>query len=151
MLEYLIIFILGGLPISEIRGAIIYGLSQNLNIGAVFLFGALGNIIAIPIIFFALEKLNLIKLAKKLFGKTAYKKIEKNKPLLDKWGELALLIFIALPLPITGAWMGSLIATLLKMDKKKSFAVIIIGILIAGLITLGVTQGAITGFSMLTR
>jgi uncharacterized membrane protein len=135
MIDYIIVFILGMLPISEIRGAIIYGMGTNLNFPLVFLLGALGNIIIIPIIFFALEKLKLINLAKKLFGKKMYQKIEKNQKHIDKWGELALLIFIAIPAPVTGGWTGALIATLLKMDKKKSFIVITLGIIIAGLIT----------------
>jgi uncharacterized membrane protein len=135
MIDYIIVFILGMLPISEIRGAIIYGMGTNLNFPLVFLLGALGNIIIIPIIFFALEKLKLINLAKKLFGKKMYQKIEKNQKHIDKWGELALLIFVAIPAPVTGGWTGALIATLLKMDKKKSFIVITLGIIIAGLIT----------------
>jgi uncharacterized membrane protein len=135
MLNYLIVFILGMMPVSEIRGAIIYGLGMNLNFASVFLLGALGNIIAIPIIFFTLEKLHFLTLAKRLFGKKMYAKIEKNQKSLDKWGELALLLFVAIPLPITGAWTGTFIATLLEMDKKKSWIVISIGIIIAGIIT----------------
>ncbi len=146
LLKYLMVFILGGLPFSEIRGSIIYGLSANLNVFAVFLIGATANIIAIPVIFFALDKLKLIKLAKKLFGKKAYAKIEKNEKILNRWGELALLLFVAIPLPVTGAWMASLIAFLLEMDKKKSFIVISVGIIIAGIITLVVSQSIINGY-----
>jgi len=147
--NYILVFILGGLPISEIRGAIIYGLGANLNIPLTFLLGAIGNMLAVPLIFFALDRLKLIRLAKKLFGRRAYATIEKNKARLDRWGELALLMFVAIPLPITGAWMGSLIASMLEMDKKKSFVVISLGIIIAGLITLGVGQGVLMGLTSL--
>ena len=150
MLEnYFWVFILSGLPISEIRGAILYGLGLNLNMTAVFLIGAAGNMLAVPIIFFALEKLNFIGLAKKLFGRKAYQKIEKHRDKLEKWEELALLLFTAIPFPVTGAWTATLIATLLEMNKKKAFLVIAIGIIIAGLITLGVAQGLITGINTL--
>jgi uncharacterized membrane protein len=149
MIEYLMVFILGGFPIAEIRGAIIYGLAMNLNMYYVFAIGALGNIIAIPIIFFVLEKLKLIHLAKRLFGKRTYDKIEKHQKSIDKWGELALLLFVAIPLPFTGGWTGAFAATLLKMNKKKSFAVITLGILIAGIITWAVAEGIITGLSIL--
>ncbi|MBT3582951.1 small multi-drug export protein [Candidatus Woesearchaeota archaeon] len=147
MFEYLMVFILGGFPIAEIRGAIIYGMAMNLNMYYVFAIGALGNIIAVPIIFFALEKLKFIHLAKKLFGNKTYIKIEKHQKAIDKWGELALLIFTAIPAPMTGAWTASLIAVLLKMNKKKSFVVITLGILIAGTVTWAVATGIITGLS----
>jgi uncharacterized membrane protein len=143
MLEYLLVFLLGGFPILEIRGAVIYGLSMGLNPYNVLLFGALGNIIAVPIIFFALEKLDMLELAKKLFGKKVFLKIEKNKKHLDRWGELALLLFVAIPAPMTGGWTGTFVATLLGLNKKKSFVVISIGIIIAGIITMVITQGAI--------
>ena len=147
MLEYLIVFILGGFPIAEIRGAIVYGLAMNLNIYYVFALGAIGNIIAIPIIFFVLEKMKLIGLAKRLFGKKTYAQIDKHKDAIDKWGEFALLLFVAIPLPFTGGWTGAFAATLLKMDKKKSFLVITLGILIAGLITMAVAQGILAGLN----
>ena len=83
MLEhYLMVFILGGFPIAEIRGAIIYGLAINLNMYYVFALGALGNIIAIPIIFFALEKLHFLNLATKLFGKRTFAKITSSRTCL---------------------------------------------------------------------
>jgi uncharacterized membrane protein len=149
MLNYLIVFLLGGFPILEIRGAIIYGLSIGLNPYYVLLFGAIGNILAVPIIFFALKKLNMLDLAKKLFGKKVFIKIEKNKKHLDKWGELALLLFVAIPAPMTGGWTGTFVATLLDLNKKKSFVVISIGIIIAGIITLIITQSAINGAQLL--
>jgi uncharacterized membrane protein len=149
MLNYLIVFLLGGFPILEIRGAILYGLGMGLNPYYVLLVGALGNIIAIPIIFFALKKLNMLGLAKKLFGEKIFRKIEKNKKHLDKWGELALLLFVAIPAPMTGGWTAAFVATLLELDKKKSFVVITVGIFIAGIITLFVAQSAINGASML--
>ncbi len=147
--DYLIVFILGGMIFSEIRGSILYGLGANLNIPLVFLVGALGNMLAVIVIFLLLERLNFLPLAKRLFGKKVYARIEKNKKRLEKWEELALLFFVAIPLPITGAWTGSLVAILLEMNKKKAFVVISIGIIIAGLITLGVAQGFITGVNFL--
>ncbi|MBT3940472.1 small multi-drug export protein [Candidatus Woesearchaeota archaeon] len=152
MLEhYLMILILGGFPIAEVRGSIIYAAALNINLWHAFAIGAIGNIIAIPIIFLVLGRLNLLSLAKRLFGKRTYLKIEKHQHHIDRWGVLALLIFVAIPLPFTGGWTGAFVATLLKMDKKKSFLVIALGILIAGLITIAAVQSTITGLTILNQ
>lgn len=62
------------------------------------------------------------------------KKAKKLEPQIDKYGYIALALFVAVPLPITGAWTGSLITWLLALNRKKSFAAIALGVLIAGII-----------------
>jgi uncharacterized membrane protein len=133
--DYLILTGLAIVPISEARGAVLYGLSAGLNPTAVFLISFLANALTIPLVFWFLQQANFLGLAKKLFGKRAYAYVEKNKPSIDKWGELALFAFVAVPLPMTGGWMGALIATMLNMDKKKALLAIIIGILVSTAIT----------------
>jgi len=133
--EYLILTGLAVAPISEARGAVLYGLSTGLNPVAIFLIAFVANALTIPVVFWFLQQANFLGLAKKLFGKSAYTYIEKNKLAIDKWGELALFAFVAVPLPMTGGWMGALIATILNMDKKKALIAIIVGILVSTAIT----------------
>jgi len=131
MLEYLILAILAALPISEARGAIIYGLGVGIDPAAAFILAVLLNILMIPILFWVLRQAHFRQLAYKLFGKRMQEKIEKNKDTLNKYGILGLLIFVAVPLPVTGAWTGTFIANILKLNQRKSFIVISIGVIIA--------------------
>ncbi len=139
--KYLVVFLLGMAPISEARGAIIMGISLGLNPMMVFLLGLIANILVIPILFYFLKVARLNDLALKLFGARTMKKIEKNRKKFEVFGELALILFVAIPLPMTGAWTGVLIAHILKFNKRRSFAVISAGVLIASLIVLTSTLG----------
>lgn len=149
--EYIVVLILGLLPISETRGAIIYGLGMNLNIFAVFLISVGANILTVPVIFWILKKWRFLDIAKKIFGKRIFNKIERNRERLEKWEELSLFAFVAIPAPFTGAWTGAFIATLLEMDKKKAFLVISLGVIFAALVTLAVSLGLISGFQFLNN
>ena len=131
MWKYLILIVLAALPISEVRGAIIYGLSMGIDPAAVFVLAVLINILMIPIIFWVLRQANFRKLADQLFGKKMQEKIKKNKNVLNKYGIIGLLVFVAVPLPVTGAWTGTFIAEILKLNRRKSFIVISIGVIIA--------------------
>lgn len=141
MNPYLILAILAAVPISEVRGAIIYGLSSGLNAYVVLVLSILMNIAIVPVLFVALKQARLKEIAHKLFGKLMSEKITKHKDKLDRYGELALLAFVAVPLPVTGAWTGTFIANILDMDKKKSIMVISLGVIIAGIIMFLGTSG----------
>lgn len=134
MLKYLILMVLAALPVSEARGAIIYGLGAGINPAVVFIISVLINIAVIPVIFWFLQLAHFRQLADKLFGRKMQEKIEKNKATLNKYGIFGLLIFVAAPLPVTGAWTGTFIAEILKLNRKKSFIVISIGVLIAAML-----------------
>ena len=140
-LHYLILAGLAAAPISEVRGAIPYGLGIGLNSYWVFALAVLTNIAVVPFLFFILKQTHFKELAHNLFGKTMSKKINKHKKFLDTYGELALLAFVAVPLPITGAWTGTFMANALGMNEKKSILVISLGVVIAGTITFLVTSG----------
>ena len=118
-------------PISEVRGAIIYGLGTGIDPSAVIVLSVLINILMIPILFWILRQAKFRKLADRLFGKKMQEKIEKNKDALNKYGIIGLLLFVAVPLPITGAWTGTFIAEILKLHRRKSFIVISAGVVIA--------------------
>lgn len=146
IIKYILVFLLGLAPISEVRGAIIFGISSGLNPVAVFFIGLIANILIIPVIFYVLTLARFNDLALKLFGKRTINKIDKNKERFEVYEEIALLLFVAIPLPMTGAWTAALIAHILKFDKLKSIIVISIGATIAGIIVFLSTIGV---FSLL--
>jgi len=137
-------------PISELRGGIPYALSQGFGIQKAFFVCALANILIVIFIFLFLASLHKFFLEfvwyRKSFGyliKRMQKKSVKVEKSRGKWGYLALCIFVAIPLPITGAWTGALIAWLLGWNKIKSFFSIALGVLIAGVVVSLVSLGII--------
>jgi len=138
ILDYLILLALSSAPFTEARGGVVYGLASGLTPELAFSVAVLANIVVIPIIFWALEISHLNSLAVYLFGKKMARKIDTHSKKLEKYGELALLAFVAIPLPVTGAYTGTLIASLLRFNKWESFLVISAGVIISAFIaTLG--------------
>ncbi len=134
MIEYLITWVMAMAPISEARGAILYGLSAGLDPGVVLTTSIFFNCLAVPIIFWFLDKSHFHDLAMRLFGKKMKAKIDRNKKRFEIYEELALLLFVAVPLPVTGAWTGVFIANILGLDRKKALPVIFLGVVIASVI-----------------
>ena len=102
-----------------------------------FIISFIGNILPIPFILLLINK--IFELLKKIpYVKVPIiwleEKTLKKKDKIDKYGVWGLLFFVAIPLPGTGGWTGALLASLLHLDRKKSFGVIAIGVFIAGLI-----------------
>lgn len=136
--DWLVVFIISIFPVLECRLGMftaIVLLEMNPFVGFVISF--LGNILPIPFILLLINQ--IFELLKKIPGisKPVYwleNKTLKKRDKIDKYGIWGLLIFVAIPLPGTGGWTGALLASLLHLDKKKSFGVICIGVFIAGLI-----------------
>lgn len=152
ILKYLITFFLAMCPIIEIRGAIPVGVGLGLSYFESFVVGFFGNII--PIYFIVkyagpiFEVLGKIKLFKKIIdfaSERATKKIEENKR-LQTFTALGLYLFVAVPLPGTGIWVGSLIANFLHVPPKKAVPPLILGVLTAGAIVLIATGSVVTIF-----
>lgn len=149
-------FLLTLVPIIELRGglplAIIYASENQIPIWLVFINIILLNILLIFFIFYFLDKLHKyfmkIKNYEKLFNKYIIKTQKRiNKIKNHKRGEfIALLLFVSIPLPGTGAWSGCLIAWLLGLDRKKSILAISSGVFIAGLIILLISLGFLNLF-----
>ena len=139
--------ILSFLPIVELRGGIPFAILSGLNPWYSFLLCVCVNILITPFVFFFLDKLHCKLIKYKFYKKTvnvilkkAEKRSKKIKKKINKYSLLALAIFVAIPLPGTGAWTGSIISWLLKLNRKKSFLAISLGVIIAGLlITLALT------------
>jgi uncharacterized membrane protein len=157
-LRLLYAIILSILPISELRGGlplgILYAIDNKIPIILIFLAIVFVNILGFFFAFFFLDNIHhlfmKIKIYKKLFEKYALKlqkRADKFEKSYKNLGFLALMIFVAIPLPGTGAWTGALISWFLGLDRKKSMIYISLGVLIAGLIVLLGTLGVIKIFS----
>ena len=145
IIKYLITFIVSMTPIIELRGAIPIAVGMNLSYLEAFLISFIGNII--PIFFIVkyigpiFKLLSKFKIFKKIIdwaSNRATKKIEESDK-LQNYTALGLFLFVAIPLPGTGAWVGSLIANFLHMPVKKAFWPIAAGVLTAGIIILAGT------------
>ncbi len=158
MNQLLIGVILSLLPITELRGglplAINYALKNNLPLLPIFTLIVLLNILVIFLIFFFLDFLHdsfmKIYLYKKIFNfyvKRVRKRVDKVEKRMPSLGYFALTLFVSIPLPVTGAWTGCLIAWLLGLEKKKSIPAIALGVLIAGIIILLASLGIINLFN----
>lgn len=158
MNQLLLSIILTLLPVSELRGglpiAINYAIKNNLSIFPIFLMILSLNILVIFLIFLFLdffhEKLLKIKIYNRLFNiyiKKIRKKVDKFEKSYSTYGFLALTLFVAVPLPATGAWTGVLLAWLLGLERKKSIFSISLGVVVAGLIVLIASLGIIKLFS----
>ncbi len=135
----LCVFFCSLLPIIECRGAIPLGFALGLPWWQTFLLSVAGNILPVPfILLFIRAILNyLVKSRVKLFsrfGNWLEEKVEKNKGKIEKYSYLGVMIFVAVPFPGTGAWTGTLIASVLKLDPKKCFLAALAGVLIASTI-----------------
>ena len=157
-LRLLYAIVLSFLPISELRGglplAILYAIDNKIPIVLIFLAIVLVNILGFFFAFFFLDNIHYLfmknKFYKKLFEKYALKlqkKANKFEKSYKNLGFLALMIFVAIPLPGTGAWTGALVSWFLGLNRKKSLIYISLGVLIAGIIVLLGTLGVIRIFS----
>ncbi len=137
----LITFLVSMVPIVELRGAIPIGLGMGLPLATTYALCIVGNMLPVPFIFFFARKVLLWGCDKPVIGNFftyCVKKGEKGgKALQEKAGRglfLALLIFVGIPLPGTGAWTGTLAASFLDMDFKSSVIAVMGGVLMAGII-----------------
>jgi len=145
-LGLLTVFLLSVLPISELRGAIPYGLLTGINPVVVVVLAVLANILVIPIVFFFLDYLHhhfmRVSIYNNLFGKFIERTRHRAHKHVSKFGYLGLTLFVAIPLPITGAYTGTVAAWLFGMDRKKSILALSLGVVIAGVV---VTTIVLTG------
>ncbi len=140
-LKYLIVFLISMVPLIELRGAIPYAVAFQLPLLPSYITAILGNMLPVPFIFFFARKVlewgKDKKLTKKFFTFCLEKGNKGGKKLQEKAGRnvyLALFLFVGIPLPGTGAWTGTLAASLLNLDFKKSVIAIMGGVVLAGII-----------------
>jgi uncharacterized membrane protein len=148
-------FILSIVPATELRASLPIGITVlGLDPWVAFFFAVLGNVIPMIIIFLLLPPTVMFcekrsKTCKRIFDNYFYALEKKHKERYDTWGALALVLFVSIPLPGSGAWTGSVLAVLFGIEKKYSIPAILAGITLSGLIVLGITQGALGVLSFL--
>ena len=132
----IIVFIVSLLPILELRGGIIAGYALGMEWLPTFIIAFIGNILPVPFILLFIEFIfrQLKKTPLRKIVNWCEQKAMSKSDSIQKYAYWGIFIFVAIPLPGTGAWTGSLIAALLKMDPKKAFPFIALGVLVAGII-----------------
>ncbi len=132
----LVVFIVSLLPILECRGGLIVAALLGVDMKVAIPICIIGNVLPVPFILLFLK--NVLNWLKKTKLKWFATKIElhaaKKSSLMEKGEFLGLLLFVGIPLPGTGAWTGSAVATLFGMDKKRSIPAILLGVLMATVI-----------------
>ncbi|GHU53046.1 transporter [Clostridia bacterium] len=132
-----LVFIVSLFPILELRGGIIAAAIVNLPMWKAILISLAGNALPIPFILLFIIKIMQWMKKIKLFRPLIIwveKKAAKHSGVINKYGVWGLVLFVGIPLPGTGAWTGALIAALLKINLKKSFFAIGLGLLLATII-----------------
>ncbi len=133
--DYFYVFLISIVPIVELRGAIPVAYALGLKLVPSFLVSVAGNMLPVPFILLLITPFcNLLKRRGLFSGFTKWLdgKVEKNKGRFEKYAYRALFLFVAIPCPGTGAWTGSLIASVLGFDFKKSLLAVFLGVIAAG-------------------
>ncbi|MCD8347259.1 MAG: small multi-drug export protein [Lachnospiraceae bacterium] len=151
MKSYLIVFLISMLPLIELRGAIPYGVLFGLPTLPTYIVAIIGNMLPVPIIYLFARRVLVWGQDKPLIGKLftffLVKGEKGGQKLQAKAGRglfVALLLFVGIPLPGTGAWTGTLAASILKMDFKSTITAVMLGVLLAGVI-MGLASNGLLG------
>ena len=142
MIKYLIIFLISMVPIVELRGAMVYAVGYDLPYIPALVVCVLGNMLPVPIIYFFARKVLIWGADKKYIGKIFTFFLEKGEragqKLVKTTGRgglfIALLLFVGVPIPGTGAWTGTLGASFLNMGFKSTVVAVSLGVVLAGTI-----------------
>lgn len=139
-------FLISMVPIVELRGALPIATGAGLDWRIAIIVAIIGNMVPVPFIIIFIKKIfawmrKISKKLDKLVTKMENKAFSK-RDVIDKYGPWGLYIFVAVPLPGTGAWTGSLIAAMLDIPLKKAFPAVALGVVTAGVIVAFVSYGA---------
>lgn len=144
--QILMTFLVSMVPIIELRGALPMATGAGLDWRIAIVVAIIGNLIPVPFIIMFIRKIFAwMRKQNNFFGKVVEKlenKAFSKRDTIDKYGPWGLWLFVAIPLPGTGAWTGALIAALLDIPLKKSFPAIATGVITAGIIVAFVSYGA---------
>ena len=144
------VFFCSMIPIIELRGAVPMGWAMGLEWWQTYIISVLGNMLPVPFILLFINKIIKWMAESKisLFNKVAnwlLKKAEKNRAKIEKYAFWGVALFVAVPLPVTGAWTGSLVAAVIDMKFWKALLSALIGVMIAGVIMTVIFYGGIDG------
>ena len=140
--KYLLIFFVSMVPLIELRGSIVMAVGMDLDYFTALTVSVLGNMLPVPIIYFFARKVLIWGADKKYIGKFFRFCLEKGErggqKLVAKAGRgglfVALMLFVGIPIPGTGAWTGTLAASFLNMGIKATAASVSLGVIMAGII-----------------
>ena len=149
--HYITIFLISMVPLIELRGSIIFSQGWQMPLITSYIICVIGNMLPVPIIYLFARKVLEWGKDKKYIGKFFTFCIEKGhkggEKLKEKAGRgifVALLLFVGIPIPGTGAWTGTLAASFLDIGFKKSVVAVLLGVLLAGIIMGTVSAGVFT-------
>ncbi len=131
------------MPFSELRGGIPLAIYYGLDPLKAYLLAVAGNFLPIPFLLLTLGLIERIAL-KTPFAelyKRIVERIERRKGVVEKYGYPGLIAFVAIPLPFTGAWSGTLLAFILRLNRVKALVCIFLGIIVAGFVVLSASLG----------
>ena len=149
-LNHLWVFFISMLPIIELRGGIPTGALLGLPLWSNYLVSIIGNFLPVPFILLFIRKILAWMKTTKRLAKIALwleEKAQKKSDQVMRYASLGLFLFVAIPLPGTGAWTGALIASLLDMRMKYALPAIFLGVLAAGAIMSLASYGIVGIFS----
>ncbi|MEK6941089.1 MAG: small multi-drug export protein [Nanoarchaeota archaeon] len=143
------VFILSLLPISELRGAIPYGFTAGDPFFLVIIIAILGNILVIPLVYFFMNKFHHLFMNNVSYNKLFNKYIDRTRKKIEhkigtKAEFTAILLFTAVPFPLTGAYTASVISWFFGLNRAKAFCAISLGVLIAAIIVSLITLGVVS-------
>jgi len=146
MSDVLLVLLASASPISELRGGIPLGIALGIDPAVTFLLSVSTNILVFfPVRLFLVAFYRTVLTRLPLFDRYLNSVRARGHPMVAKYGLLGLALFVAVPLPVTGAYTGTVLSWLLNMDWKRSFLGVAIGVVIAGVIVLCVTLGIVAG------
>jgi uncharacterized membrane protein len=149
----LYVLLVAALPVVELRGAIPLGVVLGLPPWESFLLALLGNLLVVPVALFllprAVEAATRVPVLRRAWEALEARVRLKGEEQVQRLGALGLFLFVAVPLPGTGAWSGSVLAVVLGLKRRYALLAISLGVVAAGLLTLLLTGGAVAGLNYL--
>ena len=138
------VFLVSMMPIIELRGAVPFGVGLGHNGLLVYIISVIGNMLPVPFIILFIRPIIEWLIKTKYFAKLGLwleERTMKNKDKITKYKKLGLYIFVAIPLPGTGAWTGAMLAGLMDMRLKDALPAVLLGVMTAGVIMLLISYG----------
>ena len=149
MRDVLLVLLASASPISELRGGIPLGIALGMEPAATFFLSVSTNILVFfPVRFILVAFYRTVLTRLPLFDRYLTSVRARGHPMVEKYGLLGLVLFVAVPLPVTGAYTGTILSWLLDMEWRRSFVGVAGGVVIAGVIVLCVTLGIVAGLSL---
>ena len=150
--EKLCVLFCSMIPIIELRGAIPMGAIFDMPWWQSYILSVIGNMLPVPIILlFVKAVLNFMARSNvKFFNKVAdflFKRVDKRRGKIEKYSFWGVCLFVAVPLPVTGAWTGSLVAAMIDMKFWKALLSCLLGVMIAGVVMTLISYGAVAIFA----